>query len=158
MAAAPPSAEPWFREQRRVSRRLASVLWGAAGGVFLAGIPFGVWSGPGLPAAAAILGGLAWWLRVCRLTTEVGPDGLCLRLAPFPARRFAREELRGWHVHLAWPWEGARPRPRSGVTVWHGAAGPGLTVELEGGRTFWLGSSRPLEFEAALLRLRRRRS
>ncbi len=151
-----PAEAPLFREKREASRRLQQFVWGLVVLTLVAAAvlePFsllvGLW-------AAVALALTALWVRLCSLTTEVRQDGLVVRLSPFRPHLYPRAELQDWHVHMTYPWGrsslGMRRAP--GVTVWQGGEGPGLTVNLSGGGTVWIGTDRPLELDEALQDMR----
>lgn len=95
--------------------------------------------------------------RVLRLVTEVGADGLYVRLEPFQRtfRHLPRERIRevratsyaatdygGWHWGL---W-----RTPGGNTVYRLRGSRGVTVVRSDGTEWFVGSQRPAELEAAL--------
>lgn len=159
MRALRPAAGILFRERRDPPAGLLRRVWWSTAAAVLLALAVAEHSFALFAMASLVLVLLRVWLKANRLTTEVAGDGLRLRVAPLPARLVPHGEIRDWHVHLDYPWgRSGRALARAPrVTALDAAPGPGLSLNLEDGRTLWIGSACPLEFEAALRAARPRR-
>ncbi len=148
------AGEPLFTEIQRPSAAVVRIVSLLMMAFFVAAfwlVPVSHWLTLPLGLMALLIW---WWIRATCLLTEVRPDGLWVRMAPFKGKLYPKPEVEGWRVHMSYPWGVARKgwavKKSPGVTVYLSGAAAGIVVGLKGQKGLWLSSGQPEQLAKAL--------